>query len=53
MFGKPPKHKINDVCDTQKQVEQDSQKFKPGWKDIFKMNQEVLELNCKSHTFSD
>ncbi|KAH9327072.1 hypothetical protein KI387_007250, partial [Taxus chinensis] len=31
------------VQDIQKQVEQSSQKFKPGWKEIFRMNQEELE----------
>jgi hypothetical protein len=53
MFVKPPKHEINHVCNIQKQVEQDSQKIEPRWKDIFIMNQEVLEPNCKSHTRSD
>ncbi|XP_057812774.2 zinc finger protein BRUTUS isoform X2 [Cryptomeria japonica] len=31
------------VQDVQKQVKKGSQKFKPGWKDIFRMNQEELE----------
>lgn len=35
--------KMDAIQDIKEQVEQDSQNFKPGWKDIFRMNQEELE----------